>query len=81
MSASKSRDLFRTNTLLSCAPLQRKLELLEVERIRRIKATEEKYLRQTHDKYGELKKRRSQAYQSEKEISKYKRDYAVAKQK
>ena len=61
--------------------VQRKLELLEVERIRRIKATEEKYLRQTHDKYGELKKRRSQAYQSEKEISKYKRDYAVAKQK
>lgn len=61
--------------------VQRKLELLEVERIRRIKATEEKYLRQTQDKYGELKKRRSQAYQSEKEISKYKRDYAVAKQK
>ena len=52
-----------------------------MERIRRIKATEEKYLRQTQDKYGELKKRRSQAYQSEKEISKYKRDYAVAKQK
>ncbi|QDZ25640.1 hypothetical protein HOP50_18g81820 [Chloropicon primus] len=57
------------------------LEQLELERIRRIKEFEEKYLKLKDEKYGQLKKRRSEAYQSEKEIAKYKRDYAVAKQK
>ena len=38
-------------------------------------------MHEMHDKYGLLKERRSAAYQSEKEISKYKRDYAVAEQK
>ena len=38
-------------------------------------------MHEMHAKYGLLKERRSAAYQSEKEISKYKRDYAVAKQK
>ena len=60
---------------------QHALEQLEVQRIRRIKEFEEGYLRESQMKYVQLKQRRQSVYRNEKEISRNKRDYAIAKQK